>query len=97
MSLVITIAQLEDAINRARKQQPALDNVLQPDVNALAEIYGRMLYQKTDLADLDRVPARVRQAVINWLPAAETDPAASPQSCVYRPGDPDFESCESCQ
>jgi hypothetical protein len=49
MSLVITIAQLEDAINRARKQQPALDNVLQPDVNALAEIYGRMLDQKPDM------------------------------------------------
>jgi hypothetical protein len=70
MSFLINIVQLESAINLARKQQPSLDNVLQPDVNALAEIYGRMIYQKTDTADLDRVPPRIKLAVTRWLPTA---------------------------
>jgi hypothetical protein len=47
MSFLISIVQLESAINLARKHAPSLDYVLHPDVNALAEIYGRMIYQKT--------------------------------------------------
>jgi hypothetical protein len=70
MSFLINIRQLESAINLARKHQPATDHVLQPDVSALAEIYGRMIYQRTDTADLDRVPSRIKVVVMKWLPAA---------------------------
>jgi hypothetical protein len=98
MACLVTIVQLEAAINRAMQQHPALDYVLSPEVDALAEIYGRMIYQKKALADLDQVPALISAAVIRWLAPSEVVALELVQpACFYRPGDPRFESCEVCQ
>lgn len=98
MSCLISIVQLESAINSACQEQPAIHYALQPDVRAMAEIYGRMIYQKVHIADLDLVPARLSQAVVRWLPLAEVAGLhLVQQACFYRPGDPEFDSCEACQ
>jgi hypothetical protein len=98
---VITIVQLELAINRARELHPPIDYVLHPSVSALAEVYGRMIYERTSLADLDTMPAAIRAEIMQWLgpAAAGSGPAEaeSSQACYYRPGDPGCEACEACQ
>lgn len=75
MSFLINIVQLESAINLARKHAPSLDHVLHPDVKALAEIYGRIICQRTDTADLDRVPPHIKYAVTKWLLVASVSPS----------------------
>ena len=53
---VITIVQLESAINRARDQHPSINCVLNWSVKVLAEIYGQMIGQKTLTLELDELP-----------------------------------------
>lgn len=96
---VITIVQLEHAINRARDRHPPIDGVLHASVRTLAEIYGRMIYAKAAIVELDGMPASIRDEVFRWLPPADAEPAeVEPiRACFYRPGDPGFEECEACQ
>lgn len=96
---VITIVQLESAINRARDQHPPINCVLHWSVKVLAEIYGQMIGQKTSTLELDELPKSMRDEVLRWLVPVDVEPLAAEtlQACFYRPGDPGFDSCEACQ
>lgn len=96
---VITIVQLESAINRARDQHPSINCVLHRSVKVLAEIYGQMIGQKSSTLELDELPRSIRDEVLRWLVPEDVEPLAAEtlQACFYRPGDPDFDSCEACQ
>jgi len=98
---VITIVQLESALNRAQELHPSIDHALHSSVMAMAEVYGRMIYEKMTMADLDTTPTPIRDEVMRWLAPAVVEPEPAeverPQVCYYRPGDPGFEACEACQ
>lgn len=68
----MTIGQIEAAINRARRAQPAVGHEasLSADVALLANIYGLMIYRRQDeqlLAELD--PGH-RDALLRWAVSA---------------------------
>jgi hypothetical protein len=93
--LMLTIAELEQAINRSIKAEPPQDGVLPPDLRAMAEVYGNMIYSKAHSVDVDQQPAHIQLAVRKWLPSSQ---AVSPGSaCTLQAGDPGIESCEACQ
>ncbi|MBZ2206549.1 DUF3717 domain-containing protein [Massilia soli] len=95
---VITIVQLESAINRARDQHPPIDCVLHWSVKMLAEVYSQMIYQKASTLELDNLPNSIRDEVFLWIPGdVEPFVAGTSQACSYRTGDPGFDSCEACQ
>lgn len=66
---VITIAQLEAAINAARQHSPARQSgqALPNDVNVLAEIYGELIYKGHRAFDLDSLNAAQQTALERWL------------------------------
>ncbi len=71
MSCVINLNQLEQAIVSCGKYHPPVNGELHPDMDALGEIWGRMLFQKEALADLDKVPALIRSVVLRWIEAGD--------------------------
>lgn len=92
MPRIVTITQLETAINRHREIAPPANYVLSPGLRAMAEIYGRMIFAHAELIDLEQQPDALRQVVLKWLsPGAE-----APNVCTYRTGDPGAD-CEACQ
>lgn len=96
MTMIITIAQLETAINRASKIQPPANYVLSSDVSAMAEVYAIMIIEKPQGIDVDLLPDYKRIAIMKHLqtvPTAEDAVAV----CPLRPGDPGMDACEACQ
>jgi Protein of unknown function (DUF3717) len=65
----ITIGQLETAINRARVALPAhgTESALPPDVAVLATIYGRLIYERSDRVDLERLTDEEQVTLLRWL------------------------------
>lgn len=94
MSRIITITQLEAAINHLREMEPPVDYVLSPDLRAMADMYARMIYSHAEAIDLEQQPDAVRQVVIKWLSSGSEVTDAS--ACAYRAGDPGSD-CEACQ
>lgn len=92
MPRIITITQLETAINRLRESAPPVNYVLSADLRAVAEIYGGMIYAHAESIDLEQQPDALRQVVLKWLPPG----AEAIRACAYRTGDPGSE-CEACQ
>jgi Protein of unknown function (DUF3717) len=68
MMNVLTIGQLEQAINRARSAQPAhgIESALSPDVAALASLYGRMIFLRLEACPTDALEPREREAIARW-------------------------------
>lgn len=93
MSTLVSITQLESAINRLReKNAPPVNYILSPNLRAMAEVYGRMICEHAESIDLDKEPDALRQVVLKWLPPKGETPTA----CGYRIGDSGPE-CEVCQ
>lgn len=87
MPNIVTIMQVEAAINRARVAHPAVDHTLSPQVCVLAELYASHLRATT--LDVDQLPECQRAELLRWL-----EPAPA---CAYRPGQDGFDACEACQ
>ena len=67
------ITDLEAALNHWRAVRPAAaSGALAPEVAALAEVYGRMVYQRQDEADAADLPPAARTAWLAWY-ASTTD------------------------
>lgn len=92
MPRIVTITQLETAINRLREIAPPVNYVLSPDLRVMAEIYGRMIFAHAELIDVEQQLDAFRQVVLKWLPPK----AEAPNVCTYRTGDPEAD-CEASQ
>jgi len=70
MNRVITIGQLEAAINRARMAQPASgpESTLTREVSALGGIYGRLIWERKDRIELEALSQTEQIALQLWLP-----------------------------
>ena len=63
----IYITDIEAAINHWRSKNPSADGVaLPPELRALAEVYGLMVYHRQDLADEFSLPLAAAQAWQDW-------------------------------
>ena len=64
----ISLTDLEEAINYWRRQRPATGEecALSPEVNALAEIYARMIFEGVGALPLEAVPDRARELISSW-------------------------------
>lgn len=92
MPRIVTITELETAINRLRESAPPVNYILSPDLRAMAEVYGRMICAHAESIDLEQQPDTLRQVFLKWLPPRGETPTA----CAYQTGDPGSE-CEACQ
>lgn len=65
---MLTLTELEDAINYWRQQRPATGEecALSPEVNALAGVYAMMIYDRRHELALDEVDVQARQLVESW-------------------------------
>lgn len=64
----ISLTDLEEAINYWRRQRPATGEecALSPEVNALAEIYARMIFEHTGALPLDALADGPRALISSW-------------------------------
>ncbi|RXZ36178.1 DUF3717 domain-containing protein [Oxalobacteraceae bacterium CAVE-383] len=64
----ISLTDLEEAINYWRRQRPATGEecALSPEVNALADIYARMIFGGIGAVPLDALEAGQRQLITSW-------------------------------
>lgn len=69
MNRVITIGQLEAAINRARTAQPASgpESTLTREVSALGGIYGRLIWERRDAIGLEELSKTEQIALQLWM------------------------------
>jgi Protein of unknown function (DUF3717) len=68
----MTIGQIEAAINRARRAQPAVGHEasLSSDVALLASIYGLMIFHHQDEQVLAELAPGPRAALLRWVDRA---------------------------
>lgn len=68
MNAAVTIAELEQSINRARAAQPAIgpESVLTLEVSTLAGLYGRLIYERRDAVDPATLSTAERVALRLW-------------------------------
>ncbi len=87
------ISDLEAAINWWRAQQPPSfeSGALSAPLQALAELYGRMAYDKLDRWAVDRLPANVAEAWMTWY--ASTPDAPCIAICSTTQGDAVCKGC----
>jgi hypothetical protein len=66
MNLILT--DLEQAINywRARRPSQGEESALSAEVNALANVYALMIYQKQNSLPLEQLPGEVIQLIQGW-------------------------------
>ncbi|EOA04676.1 DUF3717 domain-containing protein [Herbaspirillum sp. AP02] len=66
---MLTLTELEDAINYWRQQRPASGEecALSPEVNALAGLYALMIFHRRHEVDLEQIDAQARQLIEAWL------------------------------
>jgi hypothetical protein len=64
----ISLTDLEEAINYWRRQRPATGEecALSPEVNALAEVYARMIFEGLGALPLDILDSGPRQLISSW-------------------------------
>ncbi len=72
MNLLLT--DLEQAINywRARRPSQGDERALSSEVNALANVYALMIYQKQASLPAEELPAEVLRLVASWREGAGT-------------------------
>jgi hypothetical protein len=92
---VLTMAELEGAINRSIRAAPPRNGVLPPDLRALADLYGNMIFDRALSVDIDLQPERIRLVVLKWL--STTPPRAQDDVCPLPGRDPGIESYDACQ
>lgn len=71
---LVTVAELEAAINRARAAQPASGSEasLTLEVSTLASLYGRLIWERRDAVALDTLTDAERVALRLWRPPPAT-------------------------
>jgi hypothetical protein len=88
----IHITDIEAAINWWRARSPSRDGVAAcAEVRALAEVYGLMVYHQETLCDEATMPARARQAWLDWY--ASTPDAPCIAICSTSQGDAVCKGC----
>ena len=88
----IHITDVESAINYWRDKKPSPDGFsLAPETRALAEVYALMVYYREPECDDTSMPARARQAWLDWY--ASTPDAPCIAICSTSQGD---EVCKGC-
>jgi len=96
MAHILTIQELEGAINRCKLAQPVSEGILPPDLRALATVYGRMIIEHLDSINVDAQGVVLRDALQRWChPATHEGDAA--RVCALRGADSAGGECEACQ
>ena len=86
------ITDLEAALNHWRAVRPAAaSGALAPEVAALAEVYGRMVYQRRDEVDAADLPPAARAAWLAWYATTPDTPCIA--ICSTAQGDA---LCKGC-
>lgn len=64
----ITLTELEQAINYWRSTRPSTgeERSLSPEVNALADVYALMIFNRTRAVSVDALEPRTRQLLEAW-------------------------------
>ncbi|WDZ96153.1 DUF3717 domain-containing protein [Herbaspirillum sp. WKF16] len=65
---MLTLTELEDAINYWRQQRPATGEecALSPEVNALAGLYAMMIFERRHAVALEQMDVQARQLIESW-------------------------------
>lgn len=65
---MLTLTELEEAINYWRQQRPATGEecALSPEVNALAGLYAMMIFERRHEVALEQMEVQARQLVESW-------------------------------
>jgi len=88
----IHITDIEAAINWWRARSPSADGIIAcAEVQALAEVYGLLVYQRSTEADEQAMPAAAQQAWLAWY--AHTPDAPCIAICSTAQGDA---LCKGC-
>ena len=75
----ITLTELEQAINHWRILQPSRgeERALSAEVNALANVYAQMIFERVRSLPLDGIEPRARQLLDDWLRARNAGSATA--------------------
>lgn len=87
----IHITDIESAINWWRDRKPSDGLAACPEVNALAEVYGLLVYYRETECDEDSMPAAARAAWLGWYESTPDAPCIA--ICSTSQGD---ELCKGC-
>jgi predicted Fe-S protein YdhL (DUF1289 family) len=88
----IHITDIESAINWWRERSPSPDGISAcPEVRALAEVYGLLVYYRQHEADDVTMPRAAREAWLVWY--AHTPDAPCIAICSTAQGDPVCKGC----
>jgi predicted Fe-S protein YdhL (DUF1289 family) len=88
----IHITDIEAAINHWREKKPSVDACsLAPELGALAEVYGRMVYAHASEIDASALPAPAMAAWMRWYDSTPDTPCIA--ICSTSQGD---ETCKGC-
>ncbi|MBS0294259.1 MAG: DUF3717 domain-containing protein [Proteobacteria bacterium] len=88
----IHITDIEAAINHWRERAPSCDGVvLAPELRALAEVYGRMVFARSDEIDEERLSHRAMSAWLDWYRTTPDTPCIA--ICSTSQGD---SWCKGC-
>ncbi|NUU03830.1 DUF3717 domain-containing protein [Herbaspirillum robiniae] len=65
---MLTLTELEEAINYWRQQRPATGEecALSPEVNALAGVYAMMIYERRHELAAEQLDVQARQLLEAW-------------------------------
>ncbi len=88
------ITDLEAALNHWRAHRPASAGAgaaLAPEVAALAEVYGQLVYGRQDEVDAARLPAAARAAWLAWYATTPDTPCIA--ICSTAQGDGVCKGC----
>ena len=86
------MTDLEAALNHWRAVRPAAaSGALAPEVAALAEVYGRMVYQRQDEVDAAHLPPAARAAWLAWYATTPDTPCIA--ICSTSQGDAWCKGC----
>lgn len=73
----LTLTELEQAINFWRRMRPSTgeEHALSAEVNALADVYALMIFQRARTFTLESLPAEARGLIDAWRKTAEGNAA----------------------
>ena len=73
----LTLTELEQAINYWRRMRPSTgeEHALSAEVNALADVYALMIFQRAITFTLEALPSDARNLIDAWRKTAEGNAA----------------------
>lgn len=73
----LTLTELEQAINYWRRMRPSTgeEHALSAEVNALADVYALMIFQRARTFTLEALPDDARNLIDAWRKTAEGNAA----------------------